>query len=71
VARDLKTQDGGVDWTYLAQDKGKWQAAVNTDCTTSSWLHTSEGTRSGRGVMSQVCGEPAANHETASVLERI
>jgi hypothetical protein len=68
---DLKTQDGGMDWTYLAQDKGKWQAAVSTDCTPSSWLHTSEGTRSGPGVMFQVCGEPAENRETASVQERI
>jgi len=32
----LKMQDGGVDWTYLALDKSKWQAAVNTDCTPSS-----------------------------------
>jgi hypothetical protein len=42
---DLKMHDGSVDWNYLAQDKGKRHAAVNTDCTPSSWLHTSEGTQ--------------------------
>jgi len=68
---DLKTQDGDVDWTFLAQDKGRWQAVVNTDCTPSSWLYTCERTQSGRGVMFRVCGEPAENRETASVQERI
>lgn len=68
---DLKTQDGGVDWTYLAQDKGTWQAAVNINCTPCSWLHASEGTRSGRDVMFHVRGEPPESHETASVQQRI